>query len=299
MRALAEALRFLSVIPVPGKPPKRFDRVLAAYPWAGLILGLLTALGVWLVSPILGVAGCAVTAVVLRIALTGGLHLDGVADLADGLGGGRDVERRLEIMKDSRLGSFGALALICLVAVQGVLIAELLTGPWSGMPRVLAEFFRRSGTAFDTQALRQGEAAAIGIIGGEDFWPPEAGLRGMYSWRILLPLVAAPVISRGVLPVFMRIFPSARPGGLGDMVRKSASTGVIVFCLISAAGIVLFLLGLPGLAALGAGLLVMALVSRRVSRQLGGLTGDGYGRLIELGDAAALLAMLAMMRLGF
>ena len=84
MRALAEALRFLSVIPVPGKPPKRFDRVLAAYPWAGLILGLLTALGVWLVSPILGVAGCAVTAVVLRIALTGGLHLDGVADLADG-----------------------------------------------------------------------------------------------------------------------------------------------------------------------------------------------------------------------
>ncbi|MCK5735470.1 MAG: adenosylcobinamide-GDP ribazoletransferase, partial [Spirochaetaceae bacterium] len=126
MRALAEALRFLSIIPIPGRPPKNSSRVTALYPWAGLILGIITAAGAWAAGWIFSAAGAAVLTVAVRITVTGGLHMDGLADLADGIGGGRNREKRLEIMSDSRLGSFGALALLVMTALQITVIAELL-----------------------------------------------------------------------------------------------------------------------------------------------------------------------------
>jgi adenosylcobinamide-GDP ribazoletransferase len=66
--------------------------------------------------------------------LTRGLHLDGLADLADGVGGGYTAERRLEIMKDSRTGAFGALALIFAVLLKSAAVYTLVLGHcWSGM----------------------------------------------------------------------------------------------------------------------------------------------------------------------
>jgi adenosylcobinamide-GDP ribazoletransferase len=58
---------------------------------------------------------------------TGGLHEDGLADTVDGLGGGRDPERRLQIMRDSRIGAFGALALLLSLALRGTAITALAT----------------------------------------------------------------------------------------------------------------------------------------------------------------------------
>lgn len=82
------------------------------WPLVGLVVGGLSALIWWaalaLGLPPLPAAGLAILAGTLA---TGGLHEDGLADLADGFGGGRDKARRLEIMRDSRIGSYGALAI--------------------------------------------------------------------------------------------------------------------------------------------------------------------------------------------
>ncbi|MCY1126629.1 adenosylcobinamide-GDP ribazoletransferase [Frigidibacter sp. RF13] len=83
-----------------------------SWPLAGLAVGGLAAFVYWLATA-LGLTGplAATLAVLATVLATGGLHEDGLADLADGFGGGRDKTRVLEIMRDSRIGSYGTLAI--------------------------------------------------------------------------------------------------------------------------------------------------------------------------------------------
>ena len=83
-----------------------------AYPLVGALLGAITALVMILASTVLPTTLAAGLALMALVAMTGGMHEDGLADTADGFGGGRDRERKLEIMHDSRVGTYGALALI-------------------------------------------------------------------------------------------------------------------------------------------------------------------------------------------
>ena len=97
-----------------------------AFPLAGLPVGLVIAgayIGLsWLGLPVLLSAILALTAGVLT---TGGLHEDGLADSADGFGGGHNRDRKLEIMKDSRIGSYGVLALIMVMSARVVALSSL------------------------------------------------------------------------------------------------------------------------------------------------------------------------------
>ncbi|MBV1704912.1 MAG: adenosylcobinamide-GDP ribazoletransferase, partial [Hyphomicrobiales bacterium] len=88
----------------------------------GLLSGLAAALALALGLPPLLAAGFALAA---SVAATGGLHEDGLADTADGLGGGATRERRLEIMRDSRIGAFGALAIGLSLLLRAAAIAEI------------------------------------------------------------------------------------------------------------------------------------------------------------------------------
>ncbi len=102
-----------------------------AYPLVGLVVGAIGwAVQAGALAMGLGEASAALMALGVMVLATGGLHLDGLADLADGLGGGRDRAHALEIMRDSRIGTYGALALILAV---GLGIAAL-TGFEGGAP---------------------------------------------------------------------------------------------------------------------------------------------------------------------
>jgi adenosylcobinamide-GDP ribazoletransferase len=96
-----------------------------AYPLAGLPVGLIAGLVHWGALGLgASAAVAAVAALAVLAAVTGGLHHDGLADLADGLGG-PDRARRLEIMRDSRIGTYGVLALGLVMAAMGAAIADL------------------------------------------------------------------------------------------------------------------------------------------------------------------------------
>lgn len=121
MRALRLAISFLTIFPVYGNrvaDEKEMARSLFFYPATGILIGSLLALvsfGGWRLS--LGWAGDALV-IVLWIIISGGLHLDGLMDTGDGLFSGRERERKLEIMKDSRVGAMGVLALISVVLLK-------------------------------------------------------------------------------------------------------------------------------------------------------------------------------------
>jgi adenosylcobinamide-GDP ribazoletransferase len=130
---LRQALRFLTRLPVPDEALEeshgvpRLDAIGAAFPVAGAIVGLIAALAMIASAgaglPALAVALVGLGAVMLA---TGGLHEDGLADIADGFGGGRTRERMLEIMKDPRVGTFGVLALVLAVGLKAALLADLV-----------------------------------------------------------------------------------------------------------------------------------------------------------------------------
>jgi len=147
---LIGAVAFLTRVPMPhphGASPPNFARAHRAFPLIGAAIGAVVGAVYsilrncmrqsdnikaaanamaplakeWL-DDLIGAAACALGASAL---LTGGLHEDGLADVADGFGGGRDKAAKLEIMRDSRLGSYGALALLVSFGAKASALAAL------------------------------------------------------------------------------------------------------------------------------------------------------------------------------
>ncbi len=128
---LAGAIGLLTRLPFGG--PGRGAAGAWAWPLAGGLVGALAALAGWLaLAAGLPVGWAAALVLALQAGLTGALHEDGLADTFDGLGGGRDPARRLEIMRDSRIGTFGALALLWVgLARWSALVVLLPLDPWT------------------------------------------------------------------------------------------------------------------------------------------------------------------------
>jgi adenosylcobinamide-GDP ribazoletransferase len=98
------------------------------FPVVGFLIGLVGAGSALLGLAVLPAPVAIVLSMLVTVALTGAFHEDGLADAADGLLGGNDVARRLEIMKDSRLGTFGALALWFSLTAKLLLLCEAARG---------------------------------------------------------------------------------------------------------------------------------------------------------------------------
>jgi len=123
---LVTALRTLSILPVPGREAERFSDSLYWFPITGFLLGVLQA-GLGYTGNTFGWPELSSLLVVLGgIALTRGLHADGLADFADGFWGGKTREAALRIMKDPQVGSFGVLALVAVMGMKWVLLLQLL-----------------------------------------------------------------------------------------------------------------------------------------------------------------------------
>ncbi|MBR5056684.1 MAG: adenosylcobinamide-GDP ribazoletransferase [Bacteroidales bacterium] len=123
MRLLA-ALTFFTRLPfwrIRQIPADAFKRVVPFWPLTGWLTGFTIALVIWLASQVMPLTLAWILAIVARLLLTGCLHEDGLADFIDGFGGGNSRERRLTIMKDSHIGTYGVIGLI----VYFVLILQL------------------------------------------------------------------------------------------------------------------------------------------------------------------------------
>lgn len=134
------AFALLTRLPLPDHRPEGAASAWA-WPLAGLVIGALAAATAGLALAFGAGAGpAAAAALAVQALLTGALHEDGLADTADGLMGGRTPERRLEIMKDSRIGSFGALALMLVtLATWSALAGLVATGAhWAALPAAAA-----------------------------------------------------------------------------------------------------------------------------------------------------------------
>lgn len=128
MNRFLAALRFLTIVPLPGQggtDPDALSRSLVFFPLVGVLIGLVMAIAGWLLWAVLPALPAAALMVALLAVVSGGFHLDGLADSADGLGSGRPREQILVIMRDSHIGSMGAVALILVLLLKTAALASL------------------------------------------------------------------------------------------------------------------------------------------------------------------------------
>jgi adenosylcobinamide-GDP ribazoletransferase len=127
---IASAFQFLTRLPLNWLPyrPDALPRAAKYFPLVGLAVGAAAAGLYRLLSPHLPIAVIAFMIVLCSTLVTGGLHEDGLADAADAFGGGWNRQQVLAIMKDSRIGSYGALALLFSVAGRVLLLAYIPAG---------------------------------------------------------------------------------------------------------------------------------------------------------------------------
>lgn len=302
MDGLKLAFGTLSVLPTgaPGTVDRKVaGRAMTLAPLVGLVLGGIaavvtnTAYELRPQSPLLA----AVLGVVVLVGLSGALHLDGLADTADGFGSRRDRETKLRIMKQSDIGPFGVIAIVAVLLIdvaalhaciqndfgwQALLIAGVasrLTLPWScrtsvpsarpdGLGAMVAGTVRPYAAALVTLA----SVALAAVLGWLTSW---AGLHGSTAVRDNLPLY-----SNGY-PTFRSSDVSSGHWIGMDVgsVSTSSGTSALELAVLGSAGAVLV-----------AVLLAFA-ITRRTRRSLGGITGDTLGATVELALPLTLLTL--------
>jgi cobalamin 5'-phosphate synthase/cobalamin synthase len=134
VRALLTAFAFLTRIPVPGAASFDGDDVARSAEWfplVGMVLGGMYSVAALVFRNHLPSLVCAALLILLDVLLTGALHFDGLADTADGFGGGKSIEDKLRIMRDHVIGSYGGVALALVVVLKVSAYSVILKqGDW-------------------------------------------------------------------------------------------------------------------------------------------------------------------------
>jgi adenosylcobinamide-GDP ribazoletransferase len=121
------AASFLTILPLLDERPRPDEEVAASFRWfplVGFLIGGVLALADYALRDLLNPAARGFVVIIALVVITGAVHLDGLADTADALGAGRDRLRALAIMRDSRIGTFGAIALFFVLTLKLAALAD-------------------------------------------------------------------------------------------------------------------------------------------------------------------------------
>ena len=264
------ALQFFTRIPIRGRladwvgfSPELLRASAAHFPGVGVLVGVVAAAAYALLQALLPdtaftpLAAAALSTVV-TVLLTGGFHEDGLADVADGLGGSYSRERALEIMIDSRIGAFGAMALVLALLSKVALLAIL--GSVHGTP-----------TGWD-----------------------EAPFTG---WYVCAALAAGHVVSRGLPLLLIYLLPhvgataASKSKPLADQISIGSLAAAFLWCVLAlaTAGVVLEAMNL--IVACSFALIALLWLGRLFKRRLQGFTGDCLGATQQVCEIAFYLGL--------
>lgn len=242
LRLFATAATFLTRLPLARWSYAEPQRLAQAAPYfvpVGAVVGAIAASAAWLSLQLLPPALAPWAALAAALIATGGFHEDGLADTADGLGGGFSRERKLDIMRDSRIGSYAALALVGVLGGKYLALATLtpaslfaalwighVLARWSVLPLAAALAYVREG-----QAANKPVADGIGwreLIVGTLL----AGLLIAPFGRVALAAAAVAVAVALLAALYFR----AQLGGITGDTLGAANQIVELACYLTCAG---------------------------------------------------------------
>ena len=236
-------ISFISSLPVParwsqGLDFEHYSRGIVMFPLIGVVLGGLTGLVFMALQPWCGIPLAALFAVLTLALLTGGFHLDGLADTCDGIFSARRRERMLEIMRDSRLGTHGGLALIFVLLAKVLVVSELALRGTPMLAALAAACVAGRGTAVllmyrHRYASEEGLGNVfIGKVTGRQTCVT-LGLAAILA-AVLLPGmrgVAALVVTIVAIFILGQLLKRTLGGQTGDTLGAAIELGELIFLL--------------------------------------------------------------------
>lgn len=241
LRGAVTALRTLTMLPIPGREAEHPAHALTWFPLVGGLLGgILYAAALiprWL--PLDWTQGLAVFLVFLEVLLTRGLHLDGLADCADGLGGGWTPQRRLEIMKDPRVGAFGVAAIVFDLLVRWVVLVRLIDAGaliWIPVTAVISRTMMVDQAVALPYARPEGGTAGLLVTGAKPWqrlWALTLMLGGVYGLvgvQGLLIALGAWIVTQLLSALYRR-----RVNGVTGDLLGATNECIQLFCLLTPA----------------------------------------------------------------
>ena len=237
MQGLRAAMIFLTRLPAGQVGSGAFAAAPGWFPMVGLIIGAAQGLAFLAAAAVWGPVAGALAALALGMALTGALHEDGLADTFDALGAPRAPERALEIMRDSRIGTFGALALIWMLGAQGWALATMAT-PFAAL--VAGQALSRAALV---PILRHGPYLRAKGTGSGMTDPLPSGAQGAWLVAVLLAMgvsigavglggtfLGLAGLTLGAAAIW--IWARSRLGGVtGDILGAAQQVGMLGFLL--------------------------------------------------------------------
>jgi len=239
MKSFLQALSFLTILPV-GKSlsfgEKELAQSMAFFPLVGLVIGLLLALGYYLLAFLFPKPIVIWFTLGLPVFLTRGLHLDGFSDTLDGLATGGTKEKILEVMRDSRIGAFGVIGLILLIGAKYLALDHIST---SSIPYSLILMTVMGRNAMVLVCYRSPYVRSDGGLGkpfAENLRLREATLSSVLSFGIVLWLMGMEgiMIFLGIalFSLGYRFFFKKKLGGVTGDILGAANEVAELLCLI-------------------------------------------------------------------
>jgi adenosylcobinamide-GDP ribazoletransferase len=267
-KALLAAFQFLTRLPI----PVRFEytenvcrRSVIFYPLVGAVIGLLLSLAGAGLLHIVPVLPAACLLLVLWVGLTGGLHLDGLMDTADGILSHRPREQMLEIMKDSRVGAMGVIVCVLQMLLKFALLYSLLTSskwPSAGLLLLVVPIWSRWFMAVGIQGWPYARRES-----GMGSFFQGVGRKHVYAGLVLGVMLTAVLTWAG--SHIIAGITNEWPALIGVAWLYIAAFPLLTFCF-------------------GYG------IAAYLAHKLGGLTGDTYGALNEMLETVLLLAVILL-----
>ena len=277
------ALQFLTRLKIVNQTEwsvEDFGKSVVAFPYVGLIIGLILALLYGILSPFIPLVPLMLIIVVAEFLITGGLHADGLMDTSDGLFSGRERERKLEIMKDSRIGSFGVVAFVFVTLLKWQLLTAIPTAEFIPMALIMMPLMSRWSLVLSIRsypyAREQGMGAAFANLAPKHVITYNTLSTFFMPIVILLIGVILYTLLYGVYSIFS-IADVGYVVGLG--ILAYATLGIFQINIVSM--IITYIIN--------------RLLNRYIVKQLGGTTGDTYGFVVEVTEVLLLFVYIIIL----
>lgn len=238
MKGLISAIRFITILPVGTSNTYDPERMVPFFPMVGIILGVLLAVFDWVAMQFWSQSVASLLDVLFLVLVTGAFHVDGLGDTADGLLGHRPREQALVIMKDSRIGAMGLIAVVSGLLIKWGGIASLDVG--RHLLLILIPAYARAGQMLGIRFLAYGRpdgGTGHALFGNPlklvDFWGlliPVA-LSFSLGWRGIWLNVVFTVVTGGILWYYKKRMGCITGDMLGAMTEASEA---MLFLLVSA-----------------------------------------------------------------
>lgn len=239
----AAATAFFTRLPVDPRacPACRLAAHAWAFPLVGAGIGAVCAFA-FLLAQLIGLGSwpAALLSVLVGVVLTGGLHEDGLADTTDGFFGGRDRDAKLAIMRDSRHGTFGILAVVLSVLLRSAALAEIGDVIHAGLALIAAHAVSRAALPVAMWGLPPARADGLGATAGT---PRPSGIAGAAVTGVVVAMAALGPVRGGTAlclmgcMVFAVAWVARRQigGHTGDVLGAVQQVGEIVMLLAASA----------------------------------------------------------------